>query len=67
MIPRNMDAFLTEHIPEAAITNRTQRENGKCFLELGYIDEYLLSRIGINCDRLGPRRVSFMWDEASSL
>jgi glutamate dehydrogenase/leucine dehydrogenase/predicted transcriptional regulator len=67
MIPRNMDAFLTEHIPEAAITNRNQRENGKCFLELGYIDEYLLSRIGINCDRLGPRMVACMWDEASSL
>ena len=67
MIPRNLDAFLTKHIPEAAITNRTQRENGKCFLELGYIDEYLLSRIGINCDRLGPRLVACMWDEASPL
>ena len=67
MIPRNMDAFLTEHIPQAAITNRTRRENGRCFLELGYIDEYLLSRIGINCDRLGPRLVACMWDEASSL
>ncbi len=66
MIPRNMEAYLMAHIPETAIENRTQRENGRCYLELGYIDEYLLSRIGINRDRLGPRLVACMWDEASS-
>jgi glutamate dehydrogenase (NAD(P)+) len=55
------------HIPEAAIENRTLRENGSCFLELGYMDEHLLSRIGINCDRLGPRLVACMWDEAGSI
>lgn len=58
MIPRNMEAYLMAHIPETAIENRTQRENGRCYLELGYIDEYLLSRIGINRDRLGPRLVA---------
>jgi glutamate dehydrogenase (NAD(P)+) len=62
-----MEAYLMAHIPQTAIENRTQRENGRCFLELGYIDEYLLSRIGINCDRLGPRLVACMWDEACSL
>jgi len=67
MIPKNLEAYLMAHIPQTAIENRTQRENGKCFLELGYIDEYLLSRIGINCDRLGPRLVACMWDEASPL
>jgi hypothetical protein len=50
-------------IPEAAIKNRTLRQNGSCYLELGYTDEHLLSRMGINCDRLGPRMVACMWDE----
>jgi len=67
MIPTNMETYLMAHIPEAAIKNRTQRENGRCFLELGYVDEQLLSRIGINCDRLGPRLVACMWDEVSDL
>ncbi|MGD9080326.1 MAG: Glu/Leu/Phe/Val dehydrogenase dimerization domain-containing protein [Desulfobacterales bacterium] len=67
MIPKNMETFIDTHIPEAALKNRTQRENGNCFLELGYMDEHLLSRMGINCDRLGPRLVACMWDEASPL
>lgn len=64
MIPKNMETYLISHITEAAIENRTLRENGSCFLELGYLDEHLLSRIGINCDRLGPRLVACIWDEA---
>ena len=67
MIPKNMEIFMQTYIPEAAVKNRTQRENGSCFLELGYMDEYLLYRIGINCDRVGPRLVACMWDEASPL
>ncbi|MGD8520868.1 MAG: Glu/Leu/Phe/Val dehydrogenase dimerization domain-containing protein [Desulfobacterales bacterium] len=67
MIPRNIEAYLKEHLPEVAIENRIQRVNGKCFLEFGYTDEHLLSRMGINCDRLGPRLVVCMWDEASPL
>ena len=67
MIPKNMEVYLMAHIPEAAIENRIQRENGRCFLEFGYMDEHLLSRIGINCDRIGPRLVACMWDEASRL
>jgi hypothetical protein len=35
MIPRNMEAYLKEHIPEAAIENRIDRVNGRCFLEFG--------------------------------
>jgi glutamate dehydrogenase (NAD(P)+) len=62
-----METYLRSHITEAAVENRTLRENGGCFLELGYMDEYLLSRIGINCDHLGPRLVVCMWDETSSL
>src|SRR5210317_936750 len=67
MIPKHMEAYLKEHLPEAAIENRIQRVNGRCFLEFGYTDEHLLSRLGINCDKLGPRLVACMWDEASSL
>lgn len=67
MIPKNMETFMRTYIPEAAIKNRTQRENGCCFLELGYLDEHLLSRIGVNCDRIGPRLVACMWDEAFPL
>jgi glutamate dehydrogenase (NAD(P)+) len=67
MIPKRMEAYLREFIPQAAIQNRTKRANGLCFLELSYTDEHLLSRIGINCDRLGPRLVACMWDEESPL
>jgi glutamate dehydrogenase (NAD(P)+) len=67
MIPKKMESYLMAHIPEVAIKNRIQRENENCFLELGYTDEQLLSRIGINCDRLGPRLVACMWDESSAL
>ena len=65
MIPVRMKEFLKNHIPDTALKNRTDRHDGKCYLELGHTDEHLLSRIGINCDRLGPRLVVGMWDEAS--
>ena len=65
MIPSRMKEFLKDHIPDTALKNRTDRHNGRCYLELGHTDEHLLSRIGINCDRLGPRLVVGMWDEAS--
>jgi glutamate dehydrogenase (NAD(P)+) len=62
-----MEAYLLDHLPENAIQNRTKRENGRCYLEFSSMDEHLLSRIGINCDRLGPRLVACVWDETSSL
>ncbi|MGD2268778.1 MAG: Glu/Leu/Phe/Val dehydrogenase dimerization domain-containing protein [Desulfobacterales bacterium] len=67
MIPRNLKAYLKEHLPETAIKNRTIREKGRCFMEFGYMDEHLLYRMGINRDRLGPRLVVCMWDESSPL
>jgi len=67
MIPASMKAYLMDNLPEAAIRNRTTKENGKCYLEFGFMDERLLSRIGINCDRLGPRLVAWVWDETTSL
>ena len=67
MIPGNMKAYIDKHLPEASIKNRIERVNGRCFLNFGYTDEHLLSRMGINCDKLGPRLVAYMWDEASPL
>ena len=67
MIPKQMEKYLKEYIPEAAMKNRTRRKNGRCFLEFGYSDEQLLSRLGINRDKLGPRLVACRWDEALSL
>ena len=67
MIPKRMEECFSECIPEAAVKKRTRRKNGRCFLEFGYPDEQLLSRLGINCDKLGPRLVACMWDEFSPL
>ena len=67
MIPKHMEAYLKECIPEAALRNRTKRRKGRCYLEFSYRDEHLLSRIGINCDKLGPRMVAFMWDDESPI
>ena len=67
MIPKRLDEYLRECIPQVAVKNRTRRKNGRCFLELGISDQQLLSQLGINCDKLGPRLVACMWDEASTL
>lgn len=65
MIPKKMNEYLRDHLPETAIRNRTTRESGRCFLELGYSDEHLLSRMGITCDKLGPKMVACVWDETA--
>ena len=67
MIPKSMDLYLKEKVPEAAFINRLRKEDGKCFLEFGYKDEHLLSRLGIICDKLGPKLVVCMWDESSPI
>ncbi len=36
-------------------------------MTFGYKDENLLARMGINCDKLGPKLVACMWDEESPL
>lgn len=67
MIPKRMDEYLRDHLPETAIQNRTKQDGGLCFLEFGYTDGHLLSRLGITCDKLGPKMVACVWDEVSSL
>ena len=67
MIPKMMEAYLHEYIPETILRQRTRRKEGRCHLVLGYRDEHLLARMGINCDRLGPKLVALMWDEAAPI
>jgi glutamate dehydrogenase/leucine dehydrogenase len=67
MIPKKMEQYLRDHLPQAAIENRLIRDDGMCFLEFGPTDELLLARLGITVDKLGPRMVACIWDEASDL
>jgi glutamate dehydrogenase (NAD(P)+) len=65
MIPKQMNIFLRECLPQQTFDNRLIKENGKCFLEFGILDVERLSRLGIQVDNLGPRLVVAMWDESS--
>ncbi len=67
MIPANLESYLNEHLSDTAISRRTHRDGGLCFLELGYTDDHLLSQMGITRDTLGPHTVACVWDEASPL
>ena len=65
MIPKQMEAFLHERLPQQTFENRLVKDDGKCFLEFGVMDVERLARLGIQVDKLGPRLVVAMWDEAS--
>ncbi|MFX0034683.1 MAG: CBS domain-containing protein [Candidatus Hermodarchaeota archaeon] len=65
MIPKKMDSFLHEHLPETTLKTRLKKDQGKCYLEFSNVDEHLLSRIGIVTDKLGPHLVACIWDEES--
>jgi glutamate dehydrogenase (NAD(P)+) len=65
MIPKQMDSFLRERLPQQTFANRVVKDNGNCFLEFSTLDVERLSRLGIQVDSLGPRLVVAMWDEAS--
>ncbi|MFX0056704.1 MAG: CBS domain-containing protein [Candidatus Hodarchaeota archaeon] len=67
MIPKNMELYLREKIPKTAFKTRLIKEDNRCYLEFGYKDEHLLSRLGIVRDKIGPKLVSCMWDEKSPL
>ena len=53
MIPKQMNAFLREHLPESSWQNRLVREEGMCFMEFGPADIDRLTRLGIQIDSLG--------------
>ena len=67
MIPKKMETYLRERLPEKTWENRLVREDGRCFIEFGTLDVDRLTRVGIQVDSLGPRLVVCMWDERSSL
>jgi glutamate dehydrogenase (NAD(P)+) len=67
MIPKLMDAFLRDVLPERTWHNRLRREGPLAFLEFGALDVDRLQRLGITPDRLGPRLVVCMWDEEAEL
>lgn len=67
MIPKRMETYLRERLPERTFQNRLVRDGGKCFMEIGPLDIDHLARLEIEVDNLGPRLVVCMWDEDSSL
>lgn len=67
MIPKRMETYLRERLPESTFQNRLVREGSKCFMEIGLMDVDHLARLEIEVDNLGPRLVVCMWDEDSPL
>lgn len=67
MIPRRMEAFLKDRLPERTWQNRLVCEGDLRYLEFNALDIDRLARLGIQVDNLGPRLVSCMWDEKSPL
>ena len=47
MIPKVMQAFLRERLPERTWQNRLRREDGSAYLEFGPLDIEQLGRLGI--------------------
>ena len=67
MIPKNMESFLNENLPEATFKARLKKDQGKCYLEFSNLDVHLLSHLGIISDKVGPHLVACIWDEDSPL
>ena len=65
MIPKQMDSFLRRRLPESTWENRLTRDGDLCFMEFSAVDTERLARLGIEVDKLGPRLVVCMWDDAS--
>ncbi len=67
MIPKKMEDFLRDRLPEQTWENRLVREIGRCFMEFSSVDVDRLARLGIEIDSLGPHLVVCMWDEEFAL
>jgi glutamate dehydrogenase (NAD(P)+) len=67
MIPKRMEAFLRERLPQQTWENRLQVEGGLCYMEFSALDVDRLARLGIEVDSLGPRTLVCMWDEEAPL
>ncbi|RUA16318.1 MAG: glutamate dehydrogenase, partial [Clostridia bacterium] len=67
MIPKQMEAFLRQALPEQTWRTRLRREGNLAFMEFTATDVDRLTRLGIRPDKLGPRLVACMWDEEDDL
>ncbi|MCO6453233.1 MAG: CBS domain-containing protein [Caldilineales bacterium] len=67
MIPKQMDTYLCQALPERTWRNRLVRQGSLHFMEFRTSDVERLHRLGIEADKLGPRLVVCMWDEESDL
>ena len=67
MIPRQMDQFLHERLPENSWRNRLEAQGPLRYVEFRSTDLERLHRLGIGVDRLGPRLVVCLWDEESPI
>ncbi len=67
MIPKQMQSFLTEKLPQQTLENRLIKDGSRRYIEFGPLDVDRLARLDIEVDALGPRLVVCMWDEESSL
>lgn len=67
MIPKYMEAYLRDRLPEKTWESRLKCENGICFMEFNSTDVDRLARLGIEVDNLGPSLVVCMWDETTSI
>lgn len=67
MIPKRMEAFLKDRLPERTWQNRLICDGDLRYLEFNALDIDRLARLGIQVDNLGPRLVVCMWDENSPL
>ncbi len=67
MIPKAMEAFLRDRLPERTWNRRLRREGSLASIEFGPLDIERLLRLGITVDALGPFLVACLWDEESPL
>ena len=67
MIPKSMEVFLRQQLPERTWKSRLVREEGMCFIDFGPNDIDRLNRLGIEADHLGPKLVACLWDEQTDL
>jgi glutamate dehydrogenase (NAD(P)+) len=63
MLPKRMNEFLRDLMPDEVWQTRRIEDQGLCYLEFTSQDVELLHRLGIEVDNLGPRLVACMWNE----
>jgi glutamate dehydrogenase (NAD(P)+) len=67
MIPKVMESYLREKLPDRTWKRRLQRDGSLARMEFGPLDIERLARLGITVDALGPFLVACLWDEESPL